>query len=170
MKGRPHGWTRTPGACPLIASLARWSACNTGRGSCGSAVPVVGASRQTRQARIVRKRSSNGSIRSALPEFARDLVRSGVVLGRGIALLAFVKHGLLQGMVAEDQGIGTIVRLQQRHWIALARAFSDDVDTGSLQKMRPNQKSRALIRFHRISALDFHFHAVFCNQHARMFN
>ncbi|MCB1528130.1 MAG: hypothetical protein KDJ45_10555, partial [Hyphomicrobiaceae bacterium] len=73
-------------------------------------------------------------------------------MGRGIALLAFVKHGLLQGMVAEDQGIGTIVRLQQRHWIALARAFSDDVDTGSLQKMRPNQKSRALIRFHRISA------------------
>jgi len=29
-------------------------------------------------------------------------------------------------------------------------AFSDEVDTGSSKKMRPNQKARALIRFHRI--------------------
>ena len=31
-----------------------------------------------------------------------------------------------------------------------ARAFSDEVGTGSAQKMRPNQKARALIGFHRI--------------------
>jgi len=32
----------------------------------------------------------------------------------------------------------------------VAKAISDEVGAGSSQKMRPNQKARALIRFHRI--------------------
>ena len=38
-----------------------------------------------------------------------------------------------------------------------SRAFSEEVDTGSWQKMRPNQNAGALIRFHRIEKLTLAF-------------
>jgi len=47
----------------------------------------------------------------------------------------------------------TAPRIQQnwfRYIARRSRAFSDEVDTGSSKKMRPNQRARAPIRFHRI--------------------
>ncbi|MCC0009596.1 MAG: DUF4212 domain-containing protein [Hyphomicrobiaceae bacterium] len=54
-----------------------------------------------------------------------------------------------QGVLVALVIVSFLFAYRQRR-IDTLRAFSDEVDTGSSQKMRSNQKARALIRFHRI--------------------